>query len=380
MKVGANQRVYVYGYYGCGNVGDELLLRILLQRLLGLEKIGTVGVKCLVDPENAPDSRVFYDTCEQHMLQPGRGRAVRLISFLGHLWQSLRGIRCLIFGGGTLFHAENRSPRNLLVMASVAVLARLRGARVCALGVGVGRIEGWISRVLMSLILLLSSDFAVRDKTSLENCRSLICGAKARLTADMVFCLEVPEIAQSANSQRIGLAMAASALRGVDQRVNAGLDELRKALGNLEQEGWSLDGVVFQHLEARGLRLADTDIFDAIFPDLRKTNMQRLPATADTREIAEIFGRFDLVVGMRFHSLVLAALCGIPFVGVGNDHKLRDICSAYGMPYLALSGLVAKDVVSAVYRARDLRPDMEVTRSLSRLAAKNFDELERCFS
>lgn len=380
MRADTKQRVYVYGYYGCGNVGDELLLRVLLQRLFRIEAVQSVTVKCLVPPEGAPDARVSYDTCEQHMLQPGRARAVRLISFLGHLWQSLRGITWLIFGGGTLFHAENCSPRNLIVMASVAALARLRGAKVCALGVGVGQIEGWIPKMLMSLILLLSSDFAVRDETSVENCRGLAGAGKVRHTADMVFCLEVPEAAPRENGRHIGLTMAASALRGVEERAKKGLDELKTALEKLDEEGWGFDCIVFQQLQACGLRLADTDIFDLMFSDSRKTNVQQLQLSADAREIAEILGGFDVIVGMRFHSLVLAALRGIPFVGVGDDHKLRDICAIYGMPYLALSDLRANNLVAAVNLAQGLKPSKSITLSLSRFAETNFDNLEHCLS
>jgi len=376
----AKYRVYVYGYYGCGNVGDELLLQVVLQHLLDIAEIESITVKCLAAPDGFSDTRVSYDVCEQLMLQLGRARSVRLLAFLRRLWRSLRGIDCLIFGGGTLFHADKGSPRNLLVMTAVAVLARLRGARVCALGVGVGRIDGWIPKLLMSLILLLSSDFAVRDKTSLENCRSLLWGAKARLTADMVFCLEIPQTAGARSAKRIGFTMAASALREADHISNKGLGELKAGLAVLSEKGWRLDGIVFQHLEAHGMRISDNDIFDAILPVCRKSNGQRFQPSANAPGIAELFGGFDVVVGMRFHSLVLAAMCGIPFVGVGDDHKLRDICSSYGMPYLALSCLKATDLVSAVNLAHGLRPVKTVSDSLSRLAAQNFGQLENCLS
>jgi polysaccharide pyruvyl transferase WcaK-like protein len=196
----------------------------------------------------------------------------------------------------------------------------------------------------------------------------------------MVFCLEFPGAAQRQNNLRIGFSMAASPVCVNNERANTSLQEFKMGLENLYESGWSFDCIVFQNLQACCLRLCDTDVFDQILPDARKKNVLRLQLSAGSREIAEIFGGFDMIVGMRFHSLVLAALCGIPFVGVGDDHKLRDICAIYGMPYLTLSGLRASSLVASVNIAQGLKPSESVTRSLSRLAEKNFENLENCLA
>ena len=106
--------------------------------------------------------------------------------------------------------------------------------------------------------------------------------------------------------------------------------------------------------------------------------MHRLQPPADVQYLTETFGNFDVVIGMRFHSLVIAALCGIPFVGVGDDHKLRDICLIYGMPFLYLSKVNAEDLISAVNLAHGLRLDEKITRALSVSATRNFEALEKC--
>ena len=53
-------------------------------------------------------------------------------------------------------------------------------------------------------------------------------------------------------------------------------------------------------------------------------------------EMVRLFGELDQVVGMRLHSLVLAARAGVPFAGVSYDPKVRVFCNMAGMPWLAV--------------------------------------------
>ena len=133
--------IFVFGYYGCGNVGDDLLLAVLLQRLL--EVAAKVRVKCLRAPDSSGDPRVTYLELEKILADRDQPAFIRFFLFLWRTWVALRGVRVLIFGGGTLFHANGGEPTNLLILAVVAFLARLRGAKVAAIGVGVGKIRGF---------------------------------------------------------------------------------------------------------------------------------------------------------------------------------------------------------------------------------------------
>jgi polysaccharide pyruvyl transferase WcaK-like protein len=372
------KNIYIYGYYGCANVGDELLLQVILRRLLSRKNVGSVTVKCLSPPIDVVDTRIFYDTCENLLIRPSYAPFLRFIFFLSHLLRSFKNVDYFLFGGGTLFHAVNRSPLNLFIMLSVALVAKARGAKIYSLGVGVGQIEGWIARGLMSLILLLASDFAVRDQTSLANCSKLMVKNRARLTADLAFCLPIREVGVGRKLKSLGITLIASMASEFCAESKSSLRELQGAFEGLMKGGWKLGAMVFQHLTEEGARLSDSDVFDLVFQGWAGTSVQRLQPAADPQGLIKLFGTFDLVIGMRFHSLVISALCGIPFVGVGDDHKLRDICSAYGMPFIALSKLNAEDLVSAVNLAHGLKPNKSITRSMSISAARNFVAVEKC--
>ena len=42
---------------------------------------------------------------------------------------------------------------------------------------------------------------------------------------------------------------------------------------------------------------------------------------------------YELVIGMRFHALVLATKAGVAYVGWGNQSKVRQFCVDQSQPY-----------------------------------------------
>lgn len=68
----------------------------------------------------------------------------------------------------------------------------------------------------------------------------------------------------------------------------------------------------------------------------------------------------DVVVGMRYHSLVLAAQAGIPFIGIDDHAKVRAFCDEIG---LGRYGLPAGDVSGLVAALRRLRKEWAGVRA-----------------
>ena len=366
--------IFLFGYYGCGNVGDDLLLAVLLEKLL--KSASNVRVKCLLAPDIPRDARVTFLELEKILADRSRRAPIRLGLFLIQIWKALRGVRSLIFGGGTLFHASGGAPTNLLILASVAVLARLRGAKVAAIGVGVGKIRGFLPRALLSAILRLSSDFAVRDRSSLDNCWGLGGSDKVRLTADLVFLYPLPPRTPALRLHpTVGLALAASA---IGDNAFTLLDPVTGFVELLHVGGWEVVGLSFQELEFQELRLSDSALLQTVCRDRPAIPVRRLEVSGD--RIAEAFSALDVVVGMRFHALVLAARLGIPFVGVGRDIKLADLCRRYGFPFFELESLSPDDLLAAVEQVRGSVPDLRVTMELAREATTNFANSENIFS
>ena len=76
--------------------------------------------------------------------------------------------------------------------------------------------------------------------------------------------------------------------------------------------------------------LSRSEILKNYFPNIKI----KTPTTF--KEIDKIYNNCSEVVGMRYHSLVLADIYNIKFKGVSYDDKVKDICLRKNMPFECL--------------------------------------------
>jgi polysaccharide pyruvyl transferase WcaK-like protein len=371
-------RLFLYGYYGFGNVGDDLLLNNVITSTLKFAPEARFVVRSLYPVAGVvrPDN-VEFVPLEQVMTDHGLSKVRRLGRYLLDTWKSLAGCTHLVFGGGTLFHARGNSPVNLALIYMLVVMARLRGLEVYALGVGVAPLNGYLSKFFMRGILARAADFAVRDESSLRNCQVLANGAPLRSTADLVFSLPLQGISRDRKAERqpvVAIALAASDI-GNGGEQEPFLRQLVLALELLVKKGWSIYFLAFQELDQGGIHVSDTALFKRVQSCVSNLDGTVVRMSAGSAEITRLFSTIDVVAGMRFHGHVLAAMQGIPFVGFGRDEKLKDLCAHLSMPFLDMGELDASRLAETIEGVRNLQPDAERVRDLSRRSADNFSRI-----
>ena len=94
---------------------------------------------------------------------------------------------------------------------------------------------------------------------------------------------------------------------------------------------WHLHGhrVVFLIFQKAGIVPGDAAMFEQIAARLgHDILVETRTLTALPQAILTAYRDIDMLCGMRFHGFVLAALSGIPFVGVAHDNKISDIVAA----------------------------------------------------
>jgi polysaccharide pyruvyl transferase WcaK-like protein len=354
--------VLLSGYYGCGNLGDDLLLTVAVEELRPL----LPGARFLLRdhgaalPQLGPDViPTGVDTILDDQMQ---SRLHRLVDFARCIAGLLRQCRWLIFGGGTVFH-DSGGLASLMLQWLICQIARVSRVRVAALGVGVGDLRTATGRWLLRGIVARCELFLVRDEAALRQC----AGTKARLTDDLVFAWQslTPEHRGDRPSGKpicIGLTVTAHA----DERT---VTALADAVRLWQQHGHRVVFLVFQ----RSATLADDTVFATINSKVAASApIETRRLVADAPAIIDAFADIDIVCGMRFHGLVLAAMLDLPFIGVAHDNKISEICRRFGMPCHDVATLNGVDLAKSTEVIQAKVPNMGLLDESRKLARENF--------
>jgi len=335
----SNPRIFITGYYGFRNLGDEAVLEAILGDFRGR----------VADP-------IFIVTSGD----PGRTRADHGVEAVH--WRDVPAIVAavsdadlVVIGGGGLFHDHwGIDPDSLLArhyygipfFATPAILAALQDTPILIYGVGVGPLFSDEARSMTRAVFDLAWAATVRDEESLEEAERLgLSRGRVELAADPAFALPPPSEADiRAAEAKIGTAASPGppllgvCVRGWDLGV-AEETWLAAVAGGaqafLDEHGGGLVAVPFQDLEED--LGDDADVARRLVEAIGKPEravVTRVPETP--AEALALLGRCDLVVGMRLHSVLFAALSGVPVVALSYDPKVERLMSRLDSAELSL--------------------------------------------
>ena len=273
--------IALLGYYGFGNLGDELLLRSCLE-MFGRERIIVLS--------NTPEetSRMFGV------------EAVNRWSFR-EVVRAFRQCSALVLGGGGLFQ-DTTSVKSCAWYWGVVRLAGILGCRVYALGQSVGPLKSSVSRYLAGDALKRCVKLHVRDEVSRALAESLGC-SEVLAGRDLVMMLHA-ERQESPEKYML-----------VNLRPCRELEYYRN--------------IIAPHVDADsiGAALAEEDV-NALEP-LGLSRIVRVKTLDDAREL---WGGASCAVGMRLHFGVLSRMFRTPLALMPYDVKVSEFARTSGVP------------------------------------------------
>lgn len=287
-------RATFIGYYGYGNFGDTMTLRVLSSALPYHKIFVPYATQEKKIPTSEHENRISYTN--------------RHFGVLGAVLRSKE----VIFGGGTLF--QNRtSTRSLVYYSLIAMIAHAMGRRVRLIGGGVDRIEGVFSRAIAKKALLCFDSLSVRTQRDRTNLAELIEDGRITHLPDPVF-LHAPKKARM-------LPYAAIILNA--KADHHGLSEL---LASLRRVGLTpLFVVLFpREDEAESLRLAEQH---GICTATKK----------DDEEIFSLLAHATLTISERLHGAIASLLVHRPCFlrtlsdkAIGLSEDVEQVARALG--------------------------------------------------
>lgn len=376
---------FLSGYYGQGNLGDDLLLRATIEGICRISPVQRFVIRNEGDIAGLKGFSVPIELTgiDRIAADQTKSKSRRLVSTLLAYRRHLRQCDWFVFGGGTVFH-ERSSVIPLAMTFLVCLLARLMGVRIAALGVGVATMRSVAGRFLLRCIIALSDVFTVRDDAALAECIKARAGSRVILTADLVFTMAkslrgAQEVSPSTGAPIVGISVYSPALLNsvTGDRVFA---TMRNVLETVLIRGWRVVLLAFHH-KHEGSNAAQLDqgalmqLPESLSAKYGGQIEQVVLDAANMDGIHDAFSAIDVHCGMRFHGHVLSAVFEKPFVGIAVDNKIDAICRLFGMPVVQLDRFSAEDVVNAIDRAMAGRIDPTQFAACEEAAEENFLKL-----
>ncbi len=288
------------GYYGQGNAGDEALLVSLLQML-------PPEVKPIVLSANPAETRKLYDVAS----------CPRKSSFA--VWKALKQSDCFIWGGGSLMQ-DATSFASPIYYGGLMALAQQQGLKTIAWAQGIGPLNRSFTKWLTSNVLLGCDAVSVRDEASAKLVRDW--QMEPLVAPDPVWALtskSIPSDLIKSDAPKVAVN-----LRSHPELTPQRLELLSKALQSFqEQTNTFILLVPFQAAK-------DLAIAKKLHQDLPETS--QIISLQDPRELKGLFQHVSMTIGMRLHSLIMAAAEQSACFALSYDPKVSQLMMEYEFP------------------------------------------------
>ena len=307
-------RILISGYYGFNNIGDESILRAVIDNLH--DRLENIEITVL--------SQDPVSTSEKYGVKSVNRKSIKSII------HAVRHCDLLISGGGSLLQ-DVTSKKSILYYLVIMWMAQFFRKNIFIYSQGIGPINSAINRKLTARTLAHVSRIVVRDEASKEFLGEIgLNRDQITVTADPVLRIKpVPlDIGEKILSKE-GIEISRDKLivgfaireRKLDSEF---IDELCIAVTRLVEEHdaqivlipfhYSEDVTVIEEMERR--------LGNKVFSIKHKYL---------TNEMLSIIGNMDVLIGVRLHALIHAAIMDVPMIAVSYDPKINSFMRSIGM-------------------------------------------------
>jgi polysaccharide pyruvyl transferase CsaB len=317
-------KVFLSGYYGFANAGDEAILTVLLRHL----RARIPGVEVTV-VSGRPE-----ETARAHNVETVLWSDPLAIA------DAIRRADLVLTGGGGLFHDYTGFIPDALLThgnwglgyhVTPAFLAALYEKPFMLYSVGVGPLFSQHGKRYTKAACEAAARVTVRDAESRDILLSIgVAPEKVIVTADPALALEPtrPPAPLPDAAPRVGVVVRHWAF-GVhpvywEGEVAAALDLF------LERHGGSVVFIPFQDFPGEAEN--DVNVATRVRSRMKRQDQATLyPTPCAPAELAAVVASCDLIVGMRLHAVIFSILGAVPFVALRYDPKVSHAVALAGL-------------------------------------------------
>jgi polysaccharide pyruvyl transferase WcaK-like protein len=360
------------GWYGHGNIGDELLMCSVTRRLQR-ELVNPDLTVFSANPGTAAlltKCRSSYPFTPHHPLMSFHG----LGTVLGIILKSRCGwprlpffLEGLVVGGGSIL--GDRDPTNLPMWHRLVRLCKRLGTRVYFYGISVGPIRETASLQLVRDILMSADGSSFRDAPSVHLMREHLPQDRLVRSADPVLSLFTPYVRTTGEWPPRRPLKIGFNVRRISSIVDSKIDSLGLELATALLRNFDA-ALIFLPMKADDLMCARR--LRALLPSELAKRFSIAPYDLTRLDAhIELYRNLDVVVSMRLHAAILAVLHDVPVLGLDCNAKIPGFLEQVGLGKFVSSvsdGIseVTADAVDVVTKLETLIDSWPAIRSETR--------------
>jgi polysaccharide pyruvyl transferase CsaB len=309
-------KVLISGYYGYDNLGDELILKAIIEQLRGIDP--TLDITVI--------SRRPWRTVNLHPSV----EAVSRRNVFG-IFKALRQCQLFISGGGGLLQDTTGQGSVLYYLGWGIIAKKIFRKKVMLYAQGIGPLRRWLSRFFVSAWVGKMDLITLREEKSLQLLRELqVPETRIKVTADPVLGLVPKDSGAVKEKHHLCIGVVLRQDRDKLQAARHWCEILLK---------------VKNIYNARILLLPFQDPNDVKLSRAIKESMKEKADIKYWDSLGDMFAFYesvDVLISMRLHALILAAVYGKPMLGIKYDPKIDNFLGLFSQQAVIREKVVQK--------------------------------------
>jgi len=317
----ANSKKYdaiISGYYGFNNIGDDAMLRSIIDNL----KLQKPDISILVL------SKKPEETSQNYSVSTINRQDILAVYF------AMKQTKLFIYGGGNIIQ-DSTSTRSLMFYLGMAWLAKKLKLKVMFYANGIGPINKLRNAEFSRKILNKADIITVRERLSFNELKKMgITKPKIVLTADAAFSVQLD------NSTQLEEIFTSE---GIPTDGNYAGFSVRKCPGFEKHQHVKYEQTIAEIADYIYMKYNLKPIFIPMEYHADIVTIQNIISKMKTdgyiishnRSVAETFSiirKMDIMIAMRLHALIFAAYMNVPILGISYQPKVEGFLEYVNQP------------------------------------------------
>ncbi|SIR73228.1 polysaccharide pyruvyl transferase CsaB [Haladaptatus litoreus] len=359
------KKFVITGFYGAGNTGDEAILQSIINILK----------KNYDDCEITTLTYSPEETAEKYgvttIWRPNIGREIFNINWKSMIF-AVKEADAVIIGGGGLFQ-DNHSFLTVPRYLQTAFLAQMLNTPTVIFSIGAGPIKSRVVKRQIKSVVGRSNNITTRDEYSKEVLQDAGIESTIKISADPVFSLSkdkrghqiIDDLVDSNQTKRLGVSLRDYELEDGDK------EELASFLDALSSD---YEIIFIPFGEGGSEEVTDREVSEQV-NSMMESDAHTIDKIHDPKVIMGMIDSMDFVIGMRLHSVIMAATANKSVLGISYKPKVESVLKRLGYKhnmYLTTDAGLNYDDLSIAYD--NIIENEQVLQEYVKMSVKLFQE------